>query len=107
MVAPPVAAACTVTSRSLGCAPPSSATSSARLRQPPGGSAVSMAQTVLRLAVATGAAASCSDDGPRVPVTESGKVNSLSLSRLGRLSDVKLGFSLPQYSQGPLHGEDG
>jgi hypothetical protein len=45
--------------------------------------------------------------GPRVPVTESGKVNSLSLSRLGRLSDVKLGFSRLQYSQGPLHGEDG
>ena len=39
--------------------------------------------------------------------TESGKVNSLSLSRLGRLSDVKLGFSRLQYSQGPLHGEDG
>ena len=42
-----------------------------------------------------------------VPVTdcESGKVNSL--GRLGRLSDVKLGFSRLQYSQGPLHGENG
>ena len=46
----------------LGCAPPSSATGSARWRQPPGGPAASMTQTVQRLAVATGAAASCSAD---------------------------------------------
>ena len=62
MVSPPVAAACAVISRSLGCAPPSSATGSARWRQPPGGPAASMTQTVQRLAVATGAAASCSAD---------------------------------------------
>ena len=62
MVSPPVAAACAVISRSLGCAPPSSATGSARWRQPPGGSAASMAQTVQLLAVATGAAASCCAD---------------------------------------------
>jgi hypothetical protein len=62
VVWPPVAAACAVISRSLGCAPPSSAIGSARWRQPPGGSAASMAQTVQLLAVATGAAASCCAD---------------------------------------------